>query len=127
MLKLTGSSPHQPLHVPYVLAIIFMNSIDDNLTTLLINSIPQILAMTKPIQENIIKALLSHFNNEAIKYFITVRDNIRMITPSADANTSNNGLISYILHQLKASTVPLFQERNTIQLVNRGGFLLDPT
>jgi hypothetical protein len=111
--------------------MVIMNSITDDFMTTLIHRAPAKLrndgtfllwslchninrnnvTFTEHIREKISTATLSTFNNDVNKYIIFIKDNLKMIMPRSTKPTSElNGLITYILQQLKLSPVRLFQD-----------------
>jgi hypothetical protein len=117
-----------PTYHARLLAMVLMNSITDDLMTTLIHRVPTNLrndgtyllwsichnihrnnvAFTEHIREKISIATLSTFNNDVNKYIIFIKDNLKMI--STTTTPEHNGLITYILRQLKLSPIPLFQD-----------------
>jgi hypothetical protein len=112
-----------------LLSIVLMNSITDDLLTTILNRIPRLLrndgtyllwslshnihrnnvAFTEHVREKITLATLSQHNNDVTKYIIYVKDNLRMITNTDSSTSEHNGLITYILRQLKDSSIQMFQ------------------
>lgn len=124
---------HTVGHITYqsrLLAMVILNSITDDFMTVLIHRVPQSLrndgtfllwslchnihrnnvAFTEKIREKITTATLTNFNNDVLKYIIHIKDNLKMITTTSTSNPEHNGLITYILRQLKLSPVRLFHD-----------------
>jgi hypothetical protein len=62
------------------------------------------VAFVENIREKIYTAMLAHHNNDIEKYLVYVKNNLRMITSPTTSKRSHNGLITYILRQLKFTT-----------------------
>jgi hypothetical protein len=106
-----------------------MNSISDDFLSTLLNRTPHLIrndgtfllwsisnnihrnniAFTEHNHEKISLATLSQFNNDVTKYIIFIKDNLRMINSPGSSNSMHNGLIAYILRQLKESHIYMFQ------------------
>jgi hypothetical protein len=107
-----------------------MNSITNEFLPTILNRIPHLLrndgtyllwslshnihrnniSFTEHISEKIRLATLSQFNNDVTNYIIFLKDNLRMITNPTAPTSEHNGLITYILRQLKDSTIYMFQK-----------------
>jgi hypothetical protein len=112
-----------------LLSTVLMNSITDDFLSTLLNRIPHQLhndgtfllwnisnnihrnnvAFTEHVREKITTATLSQFDNDITKYIIFIKDNLRMITSPSSPSSIHNGLITYILRQLKESPIYIFQ------------------
>jgi len=124
---------HTVGHLTYnarLLSIVLMNSITDDFMTTLIHKVPTALridgtyllwsvshnihrnnvAFHEHIREKIRTATILQHDNDITKYIITIKNQLRMITPLSGSTSAENGLLTYILCQLKLCNVHLFQE-----------------
>jgi hypothetical protein len=62
------------------------------------------VAFVESIREKIYTATITHHNNDVEKYLVYIKNNLRMITSSSPSKRTHNGLITYILRQLKHHT-----------------------
>jgi hypothetical protein len=112
------------------LAIVLMGSITEALSLIILHRIPRELcndgtyilwticnnvhrnnvAFTEHIREKITTASLQQFNNNVEDYIIFIKDNIHMLSSDASNSNEHRGLITYLLRQLKQSSVPLFSD-----------------
>jgi hypothetical protein len=112
----------------HLLAKCLLNSITSDLTVTILNRIPQAyrndgtyilwslsnnihrnnIAFVEHVRENIANATLSQHSNDIEKYLIYIKNNLLMITTKSGTNKQQQGLITYILHQLKTTTNPRF-------------------
>ena len=113
-----------------LLSMVIMNSITDEFMITLIHKVPTILrndgtyllwavshnihrnngAFHEHIRDKIRTATLAQHDNNIIKYIMYVKNHLKMITPVSGNNSTENGLLTYILRQLKQCSVHLFQE-----------------
>jgi hypothetical protein len=68
------------------------------------------VAFTEHTRKKITTATLTQFNNDISLYVIYIKDDFHMISSSTQNDVDHNGLITYILCQLKLSNVSLFQD-----------------
>jgi len=66
------------------------------------------VAFVENIWEKIITTMIAHRDNNVERYLIFIKNNLQMIHSKSTAAKKHNGLITYILHQLKLSTNPMF-------------------
>jgi hypothetical protein len=65
------------------------------------------IAFVEHVREKITTATLANHQNDVERYLIYIQNNLRMINNTTDS-TQHNGLVTYILHQLKQASNPLF-------------------
>jgi hypothetical protein len=68
------------------------------------------VAFTEHIHENITTATILQFNNDILQYLIYIKENLWMMSSTNQDDAIHNGLITYILRQLKLSNICLFQD-----------------
>jgi hypothetical protein len=111
-----------------LLAMVILNSITEDFTITLIHHVSPLLrndgtyllwvlcnhiqrnyyAFQEHIREQIATATLSTFDNDVPKYIIFIKNNLCMLSSNTDSTHTHNGLITYILRQLKLSSIPYF-------------------
>jgi hypothetical protein len=119
-----------PSYNARLLAMVLMNSISDDLFSTIIHRVLTTfcndgtyllwaichivhynnIIYHKHLREKMTTATLSDHDHDVRKYIIYIKNDLKMITPMWNQSTANNGFISHTLHQLKQSTVPLFQD-----------------
>jgi len=120
-------------HVTYnacLLAMVILNSVTDDFMTTLIHRVPTLLrndgtyllwsvchnihrnnvAFHEHTREKIRVATVLDHGNDVSNYIIGIKNHLKMITPLSGTTEGENGLLTYILHQLKACPIPMFQE-----------------
>jgi hypothetical protein len=113
-----------------LLAMVILNSITNAFMTTLIHRNPTILcndgtfllwsvchnihqnnvAFQEHIHHKIRSTTLADHGGDVDQYIIAMKNHLKMITPLNDTAHNENGLITYILCQLKMCSVPLFQD-----------------
>jgi hypothetical protein len=68
------------------------------------------VAFQEHIRHKICSATLADHGGDVDQYIIVIKNHLKMITPLNDTAHNENGLITYILCQLKMCLVPLFQD-----------------
>jgi len=119
-----------PTYNARLLSIVLMSSITDDFMTTLIHKVPTALhnngtyllwsvshnihhnniAFHEHIREKICTATILEHDNDITKYIITIKNYLKMITPLSGSTSAENGLLTYILRQLKLCNAHLFQE-----------------
>jgi hypothetical protein len=119
-----------PTYNARVLGRLLLRSITDDFSTTVINRIPQEfrndgplilwticnnihrnnVAFVETIKSKIRTAKLSHFSDDACKYIVHIKDNLRLITAATDNSNEHNDLIIHLLTQLSTSPIKPFRE-----------------
>jgi hypothetical protein len=68
------------------------------------------LAFVESIKQKIRRATLGDFNNEIPRYLRFLKDNLKLISSTGAADDAHNDLIPHLLLQLRATTIPTFQQ-----------------
>jgi hypothetical protein len=76
------------------------------------------VAFVENIWEKIITTMIAHHDNNVERYLIFIKNNLQMIHSKSTAAKKHNGLITYILRQLKLSTNPCFFASSKIYTFN---------
>jgi len=66
------------------------------------------IAFVESIREKIVSATVVQHNNDVEKYLVSIKNYLRMITSQSTSTKRYNGLITYILRQLKTTKNQIF-------------------
>jgi len=67
------------------------------------------IAFIETIKQRIHNTTLAQFDNNVLKYIMTIRDNLRLITTSSQKDTHKD-LLTYLFRQLTACTIEPFKQ-----------------